>query len=524
MTAPHYDWIIIGSGFGGSVSALRLAEKGYSVLVIEKGRRFRAEDFPKTNWELRKWMWNPALGMRGFFQMSFFEHVTALSGVGVGGGSLTYANTLPVPDDHYYSAPSWSHLADWKTELAPHYRRAQIMLGATPNPHLGPADRIVEEIAADMGRSEHFRPTEVGVYFGPAGKTGPDPYFDGRGPERTGCTLCGACLTGCRVGAKNTLDKNYLYLAEKLGATVRAETEVTAVRPRGEGYEITARPSLRRRGEELRFSCDRIVFAGGVLGTVPLLLAMQADPDGLPELSPRLGDLVRTNNEALVGITAPDAHHDFSKGVAIGSILHTDEHSHFEPIHYGKGSSFFRLLGIPHVSAPTRLGRLAGIARAFARDPVRMAKVMAAPGLSTKSVTVVFMQTVDSTLRLRLVPGRRKPKLVSHIDDPDMAPSVFIEGADEMVQRFADKMNGVPMSIATELISATPTTAHILGGCTMGQDADRGVIDARHRVHGYKGLHVIDGSAISANPGVNPSLSITALAERAMSFVPTASR
>jgi len=518
MSNRHYDWIIVGSGFGGSVSALRLAEKGYSVLVVEKGRRWAPEDFPRTNWELRKWLWNPRLGMRGFFQMSFFEHVTALHGVGVGGGSLTYANTLPVPSTGYFRAPSWAHLADWERELAPHYRTAQRMLGATPNPHFGPADRVVEEIARDLGRSDHFRPTEVAVHFGRAGEETPDPYFGGKGPARVGCTLCGACMTGCRVGAKNTLDKNYLYLAERLGAQVLAETEVTEVRPRNGGYQLITRPSLDRRAGSQRLTCDRVVFAGGVMGTVPLLLAMRGAPDGLPNLSPRLGEMVRTNNEALVGVIAPDSPHDFTKGVAVGSILHTDDAGHFEPIHYGRGSSFFRLLVMPHAPAPTRLGRVVAMARAIARDPRRHLRAYLTRNLSTKSVTLVYMQTVDSTLNLRRGRGGR---LTTEIEPGAEPPSPFIPAANQLVDRFAAKVGGVPMTMATELLAAIPTTAHILGGCVMGSDADSGVIDARHRVHGHDGLYVVDGSAISANPGVNPSLSITALAERAMTFIPS---
>lgn len=531
MDVEHYDWIVIGSGFGGSVSALRLAEKGYRVLVIEKGRRFGLDDFPKTNWDLRKWMWGPKVGMHGFFQMTVFKHVTVLHGVGVGGGSLTYANTLPVPSKQFFESPSWSHLADWGEELAPHYKTAQRMLGSAPNPHLGHADRIVEEMAADLGREEHFRPTDVGVFFGPAGETVKDPYFDNKGPDRVGCTLCGACLTGCRVGAKNTLDKNYLYLAEGLGTQVRAETEVTAVRPRAEGgYAVYTEPSLqkpkkgpktRRKNPVTVFTADKIVFAGGVMGTVPLLLSMRDEADGLPNLSPRLGDFVRTNNEALVGIVVPDSPHDFTKGVAIGSILHTDEDSHFEPIHYGRGSGFFRLLAMPHTAAPTRRARLVKIVKTLAKNPRRWAKALFAPGMSTKALTVVFMQTLDSTLSLRLKKKEGKePKLVTHLDDPNEAPTPFIEGAEKLIKHFTEKVGGVPVTMATEFISAVPTTAHILGGCCMGTDAETGVIDSQHRVFGHDGLYVIDGSAVSSNPGVNPSLSITALAERAMSLVP----
>lgn len=525
MGDKHYDWIVIGSGFGGSVSALRLAEKGYSVLVLEKGRRFSPEDFPRTNWQLRKWMWGPEVGLHGFFQMSFFEHVTALHGVGVGGGSLTYANTLPVPSRPYFESPSWAHLADWHRELGPHYATARRMLGAAENPHLSHGDRVLQELATDRDRADHFRRTEVGVFFGDANKRVPDPYFGGKGPERVGCTLCGACLTGCRVGAKNSLDKNYLYLAERLGVTVRPETEVVGVQPRtngaGPGYAVVTRPSLARKKPETVFTADKVIFAGGVLGTVPLLLALSDEPDGLPRLSPRLGELVRTNNEALIGVVAPHSPHDFTKGVAIGAIFDPDDDTHVEAVHYGRGSSFFRALSMPHVPARTRLGRLLGIARGFAKQPVLWTEALTRPGLSTKSVTIVYMQTLDSTLTLRLDnKNGRRPKLVTAVDDPADAPSPFLDGANEIVDQFASKVGGVPMTLATELLAAVPTTAHILGGCVMGEDADSGVIDARHRVHGYDGLYVIDGSAISANPGVNPSLSITALAERAMSFIP----
>src|SRR5688500_8782865 len=275
----HFDWIVIGSGFGGSVSALRLAEKGQRVLVLEKGRRFRTEDFPDTNWDLRRWMWMPQLGMRGIFQMSFFEHVTILHGVGVGGGSLVYANTLPTPTTSFFQAKSWSHLGDWERELAPHYATARRMLGANTNPSWTRGDKVLAEIAKDIGRADQHKPTEVAVFFGKSGERVKDPYFGGEGPDRVGCTFCGACMTGCKVGAKNTLDQNYLYLAEKKGAQVRAETEVTAVRPRaGGGYLVEAKDAA--------WSADKVVFAGGVLGTIPLLLQMQEDSAGLPKLSP----------------------------------------------------------------------------------------------------------------------------------------------------------------------------------------------------------------------------------------------
>ena len=344
QTGERFDYVVIGSGFGGSVSALRLSEKGYRVCVLEKGRRFSTEDFPETNWDLPRWLWMPAARLKGFFQMSFFEHVTIFSGVGVGGGSLVYANTLPTPKESFFKAASWAHLADWQAELAPHYATAKRMLGATRFPGTTRGDEVLHEIARDIGREEHFHPTEVGVFFGAPGKQVPDPYFGGEGPDRVGCTQCGACMTGCKVGAKNTLDRNYLYLAERLGCRVEPETEVTAVRPlEGGGYRVETKASFGDATSTLL--ADRVIFAGGVLGTVPLLLRMKEDPAGLPRLSDRVGQQVRTNSEALFGVIAPGE--EFSRGVAITSILHTDEHSHVEPVRYGKGSGFFRTMVLP---------------------------------------------------------------------------------------------------------------------------------------------------------------------------------
>ncbi|MCP4447505.1 MAG: GMC family oxidoreductase [Myxococcales bacterium] len=519
--SAHYDWIIIGSGFGGSVSALRLAEKGYRVLVIEKGRRFAKEDFPKTNWDLKKWMWMPAMGLRGIFQMSFMDHVTVLHGVGVGGGSLVYANTLPTPTDHFFLADSWAKLADWKSELAPHYKVAKRMLGAAHNPVETEGDRILAEIAKDMGRSDHHHPTEVAVFFGEPGTTVGDPYFGGEGPTRTGCDFCGACMTGCRKGAKNTLDRNYLYLAESKGCEVLAETEVLDVAPvSGGGYQVSTKASFKRSTQ--RFTADRIVFAGGVMGTVPLLLELASKATSLPRLSRQLGKMVRTNSESLIAVVAPKSTKNFSKGVAITSILHTDEHSHVEPVRYGKGSGFFRTMAVPHEPLPTLAGRLAATARDFVKTPMKWASIYGARDFATKSQVLLYMRTLEGTLSLKLgrsaLTGFRKA-LVTTLDDPKEAPAAFIEEASDIARRFAEKMQGTPVSIVTETLLGTPSTAHILGGCTMGENAVEGVIDAKHQVFGYEGLYVIDGSAMSANPGVNPSLTITAMAERAMSFI-----
>ena len=517
----RWDFIIVGSGFGGSVSALRLAEKGYRVLVLEKGKRWAEEDFPKSNWRLRKWLWNPALGLRGFFQMSFLKHVTILHGVGVGGGSLVYANTLPVPKDDFFGAASWKELADWKQELAPHYATAQQMLGAATNPKWTKGDEVLAEIAADMGRSEHHHPTEVAVYFGEPDETVPDPYFDGEGPERTGCNHCGGCMTGCRYGAKNTLDRNYLYLAEKRGVTVRPEAEVTAIRPlEGGGYRVELKPTFGGPVEALE--TEQLVLSGGVMGTMPLMLQMRADPAGLPNLSPRLGDFVRTNSEALFGAVVPGTKDDFSKGVAITSILHTDEHSHIEPVRYPSGSGFFRLLVLPHAPGDGIFSRAFGAVQGFFAQPLRWMHAFVTLDWARKTQILLYMRTLEGTLSVRMGRDWRAAftrGLVTQVDDPSKAPQAFMTEATDLLLRFSRKVGGVPMSLLTEFFLGVPSTAHILGGACMGKTAEEGVIDDEHRVHGYEGMYVVDGSAVSANPGVNPSLTITALAERAMSKI-----
>ncbi len=522
MAERHYDWIIIGSGFGGSVSAHRLTQKGYDVLVIEKGRRYESGDFPKTNWNLKNWLWKPALGFKGFFQMSFLKHMTVYHGVGVGGGSLVYANTLPTPTKNFFTATSWGHLADWQSELGPHYQTAKRMLGAATNPVMTRGDQVIKEIAREINREEHFHPTEVAVFFGEPGKTVSDPYFDGEGPDRVGCTFCGACMTGCRVGAKNTLDKNYLYFAEKHGAEVLPETEVVHVAPRdGGGYRVETKASFGRSRRE-DFTADRVIFAGGVMGTIPLLLRMKERPDGLPRLSNRVGDFVRSNSEALFGVMAPDKGTNFSKGVAITSILHTDDHSHIEPVRYGPGSGFFRVLMAPHAPGPNALARMWGALVAFARHPLRWVKAFFVDDWAKRTQILLYMRTLEGTLRMKLGRGIYTGftrGLVTEVDDPSQAPSAFMKEATDLAESFADKVEGVTGTVMNETLLGVPSTAHILGGACMGASDETGVIDRNHEVFNYPGLYVIDGAAISANPGVNPSLTITALAERAMSLI-----
>ena len=403
-----WDFVIIGSGFGGSVSALRLVEKGYRVLVLEKGRRLGADDFPKTNWELKRWLWLPNLGFRGLFKMTFLPHLTALSGVGVGGGSLVYANTLPVPKRPFFESGTWAGLRDWEAELAPHYQTALRMLGAAPNPKMTYPDEVIRAIGADMGRPEAFETTNVAVHFGEPGKTVPDPYFGGRGPARTGCTFCGGCMLGCRHGAKNTLDKNYLYLAEQGGARVEPDTEVTDVRPvAGGGYSVSAlygTSAIRAELEPRTFRARQVVFSGGVLGSVELLLKLRAS-GALPNLSARLGDFVRTNSEVLMGVVRLPKDRDLSHGVAIGSILHTDDKSHLEPVRYPAGAGFFRLLALPHAPGETLVRRLAQAAGAFLKSPLRALRAFTVRDWAKQTMILLYMRAEEGHLRLRLGRG-----------------------------------------------------------------------------------------------------------------------
>ncbi len=522
----EWDYIIIGSGFGGSVSALRLVEKGYKVLILEKGRRLEAGDFPKTNWNLKRFFWLPQVGFRGLFKMTFLGHVTALSGVGVGGGSLVYANTLPVPKDPFFAAPSWSHLADWKTELAEHYQTVLRMLGATRNPALTYPDEVLRAVGREIGREATFEHTQVAVYFGKTGETVPDPFFNGEGPERTGCNLCGGCMLGCQHGAKNTLDRNYLYLAQKRGLQIEADTEVTWVKPAsGGGYELEARHgtwAIPAFNAKKSYRARQVIFAGGVLGTVPLLLQLKEHATGLPALSQRIGDFVRTNSEVLLGVVTQRRDQDLSKGIAIGSILHTDEHSHLEPVRYSAGAGFFRTLMLPAAPGDTLGERIGNAFSRVLRHPIKTLRTYFVPDWAKYTMILLYMQTVDGHIRMRLGRGLRTGFTRWAVTEPGDGPpaKAWTPEATDLADRVARHLDGYPTSLLTETLLGIPTTAHILGGVPMGDSTAAGAIDHRHRLFGYEGLYVIDGSAMSANPGVNPSLTIAALAERAMTFIP----
>jgi len=512
-----FDYIIIGSGFGGSVAALRLSEKGYKVLVIEKGKWYESKDFPKTNWNLKRWLWLPALRFFGFFKITFFRHVGILSGVGVGGGSLVYANTLPIPKKEFFKAESWSHLTDWETELSEHYTTAKEMLGVVTNPRLENGDKVIQQLSKEINKENDFEPTQVAVFFGEPNKTVKDPYFNGKGPERSGCTFCGSCMVGCRENAKNTLDKNYLYLAQRRRAKIQAESKVYDIisvesEDGSNGYLVKWKSSTNIFKKRGKYKTKGIVFAGGVLGTVPLMLKLK--DNSLPNLSSRVGYSIRTNSESLIGVVAPHKEIVFSDGIAISSILHTDEQSHLETVRYPSGSGFWRLQLAPLTTGNNFVVRLSKALIEIITHPVKYFKVYFVWDWAKKTQILLYMRTINGTLRFTKGWFRMRSKI-----GEGSLPTAFLPEATKLAKRFGEIVGGTPGALLTEIIFGIPTTAHILGGAVMGKDKNEGVIDKDNRVFGYKNMYVCDGSMISANPGVNPSLTILALSERAMSKI-----
>ena len=539
-----YDFVIIGSGFGGSVSAMRLTEKGYSVLVIEKGKRYEDKDFAKTNWQFWKYLWLPAIRAHGILQVSILKGVMVLHGAGVGGGSLGYANVLEVPSDETFATPAWNGRVNWGEVLRPHYDTAKRMLGVARNPKLWKADHVLKQIAEERSMGQTFRATDVGAYFGEEGVTVPDPFFGGGGPARAGCIHCGGCMVGCRYNAKNTLPKNYLYFAEKNGAEVRAEVEVTEVRPfdavqsmpltfgndqsqvkslkSAARYEVTYQTSTSPLKRQQTVYARNVIFSAGVIGTMRLLLHLRDVKRSLPNLSPRLGDLVRTNSEALLGAIARNSEVNYSQGVSITSIFNADEVTRIEPVRYPAGSSLMRFLSAPLVSDVTNIpARLLRSLIWILRHPLDTLRVFVLPGWAHNTTILLIMQNVDNYLNLRM--GRSPLTLfrwgLVAERDTDRQVNARVDAGHDVVRAFAKRISGAALGSIAENVFNIPITAHFLGGAPIGSDSYEGVVNENFEVHNYPGMYIIDGSIMPANPGVNPSLTITALAEYAMSKI-----
>ncbi len=517
MSGFDYDVAIVGSGFGGSVAALRLVEKGYRVVVLEAGRRFADDELPQTSWDVRRYLWAPWARCFGIMKITPLRDVLIASGAGVGGGSLVYANTLYEPGDDYFRDPRWAHVTDWRAELSPHFDQARRMLGVTTYPGRTEPDRWMADIAAELGVADTVHPADVGVLFGPEpGKRVEDPFFGGRGPSRTTCTECGACMTGCRVGAKNTLVKNYLHLAEQAGVEVRPLTTVVDVRPRRGGYRVATR-GTGAPWRRATLSAEQVVFAGNALNTQQLLHRLRRR--SLAHVSPMLGKLSRTNSEAVLTARDGDRNADHTAGIAITSSFHPDPHTHVEPVRYGPGSGLIGLLnaplvdpieGMPRWRAAIRTYRALGVRAAWRlHDPRRWAE---------QSLVILTMQSLDNSVTTFL---KRRPwgsRMSSRPGEGDPNPE-WLPVAHRIARRLAERLGGAAGGSVADLVGV-PMTAHFIGGCVIGETPDDGVVDPYHRLFGHPGLHVVDGSTISANLGVNPSLTITAQAERALSLWP----
>ncbi|WP_329118468.1 GMC family oxidoreductase [Streptomyces sp. NBC_01465] len=532
-----YDVLIVGSGFGGSVSALRLTEKGYRVGVLEAGRRFTPGTLPKNSWDIKNYLWAPALGLYGIQRVHLLGNVMVLAGAGVGGGSLNYANTLYVPPEPFFKDRQWASITDWQAELSPYYDQAKRMLGVRLNPTMTPSDVHLKATAQAMGVGDSFHMAPVGVFFGDGkdsdgtskvkpGTAVEDPYFGGAGPSRKSCTECGECMTGCRHGAKNTLNENYLYLAEKAGAVVHPLTSVTAITDHADGgYAVTTVPTDKKKSAPRVLRSRHVVVAAGTYGTQTLLHTMK-DSGKLPRISAKLGELTRTNSEALVGSQTTDRRYakkhggskaDFTRGVAITSSIHPDEDTHIEPVRYGKGSNAMGSMSILQV--PYSAHRVRGWLGNVAKHPSLALRSLSNRRWSERTIIGLVMQSLDNSLTTYRKPGGIGKGLLTAKQGHGAPNPTQIEAAGRAASLMAEEINGFAGSNIGELMG-TPLTAHFLGGCPIGASPEEGVIDPYHRLYGHPGISVVDGSAVSANLGVNPSLTITAQAERAMSFWP----
>ncbi len=528
-----FDFIVIGSGFGGSVSAHRLAEKGYKVAVMEMGRRWTPANLPRTSWSIHRWFWRPKLGLRGFFNMRLFRHVAIFHGCAVGGGSITYAGTLLPPPEKVWESGTWSGLADWKAEMPRHYETAARILGVTENKILGPADLLLKRVAEISRAGNTFYPTKVSIFQSaegePVGQTFPDPFFQGEGPPRTTCIACGGCMMGCRYGAKNTLDLNYLYLAERHGAHVFPETEVVNVRrldgasDGSAGYEVsTVKSTAWIHRQSRRFTCRGVVFSASSLGTMELLFQLK-ERGSLPAISSELGKHVRTNSESLIGARVPGCKQDLSQGIAIGSGIYIDEHLHIEAVRYPSGSDTMSLLTTMLTDGCPGSQRIVlwvkNVLGSLLRHPFKTLRMLQPLRWAREAVILLCMQTLDGQIEMCWRRPWFWPFRKFLVSYGDKVPT-YIPQANEFAKTFAQVAGGIAMSTLPEILFDVPGTAHCIGGCVIADSPDHGVVDNRHRVFGYKNMYICDGSVVAANLGVNPSLTITALAERAMSFIP----
>lgn len=509
-----YDYIVIGSGFGGSVSAMRLAEKGYSVLVLEKGKRYRSEDFPKTNWNLPKYLWIPGLRMFGFQKLSFFKDASILSGVGVGGGSLVYANTLVKPPDEFFNNPSWSDFKDWKKVLEPYYDMAHFMLGRTQYEELNYEDDILREVAKDFGQANTFEPVHVGVYFGDKEKE-VDPYFNGLGPKRKGCTECAGCMVGCRENAKNSLDKNYLYFAEKSGVKVLAETKAEIIKFENDTYYVLTKSSTSFfPGKHKTYQTKGLIIAGGTLGTLNLLLKQKYKYSTLPNLSDKIGDNLLTNSQTLCAISG--ANEKLNNGVAISSVFNPDSNTHIEIVKYPDGSNAMKWFYVLAVNGTRHsITRTLKLFWKTLTHPLQFLKTIFNFNWSTNLVIFLVMQSIDNSMKMVWKKGLFMSRMKIRNIGEKKVPA-YIDSGQKAMEKYAKKVGGIPQNIILEILFNRPTTAHILGGCQMSESSESGVINHKLEVHGYPNMYIIDGSAIQGNLGINPGFTITALAEYAM--------
>ena len=519
MATRDFDVVVIGSGFGGSVAALRLTEKNYKVAILEAGKRFNDKDFPKTSWRLRKFLFMPRLGLNGIQRIHVLPDVLVLAGAGVGGGSLVYANTLYKPPASYFEDKQWRDITNWDQELSPWYDQASRMLGVAQNPYFSASDKAMKQVADQMGVGHTFKLAPLGVYFGDGvGVKSKDPFFGGVGPDRSGCLQCGACMTGCRHNAKNTLPKNYLGLAESAGAKVFPEHTVTKVEQLADGsWVVTARKSSAWFGKKRKFTAANVVIAAGTYNTQKLLHKMKTT-GVLPKISDYLGKLSRTNSEALTGSIMPKGGTDFSKGSAITSSFFPDDHTHVEPVRYGKGSNFMGLLQTVMTDGEKIRDRRKQWLRQVVTKPSLLLKILDVRQWSERTVVALIMQNVDSAISVSSKRGLFGFRLTSKNDS--LTPNAtYIPAANEVARRVAENNGGIAGGHIGDLVNA-PFTAHFVGGCVIGESIQTGVIDPYHRVYNYPTLHIVDGASVTANLGVNPSLTITAQAERAFSMWP----